>query len=81
MAAGCKLARRGNRDWKNPTKVQICEMEYAFVTCPTCFEVFEVVVPPSDEMPTEVDYDCEICCNPMMVVFTEQDVYAKGLDD
>jgi hypothetical protein len=56
-------------------------MELAEVTCPTCFEVFEVAVPHSDEMPTEVDYDCEVCCRPMMIVFTEDEVYAKGLGD
>lgn len=54
-------------------------MELAEVTCPTCFEVFEVAVPHPDEMPTEVDYDCEVCCRPMLIVFTEVEVYAKGL--
>ena len=61
--------------------MRISEMEYAHITCPTCFEVFEVVVPPPEEMPSEVDYDCEVCCRPMLIVFTEQDVYAKGLAD
>jgi phage FluMu protein Com len=56
-------------------------MELAEVTCPTCFEVFEVAVPHPDEMPTEVDYDCEVCCRPMIIVFTEDEVYAKGLGD
>ena len=45
-------------------------MNLAEVTCPTCFEVFEVAVPQSDEMPAEVDYDCEVCCRPMVIVFT-----------
>ena len=48
-------------------------------TCPTCFEVFEVAVPHPDEMPAEVDYDCEVCCRPMVIVFTGDDVYARGL--
>ena len=56
-------------------------MELAEVTCPTCFEVFEVAVPHPDEMPTEVDYDCEVCCRPMVIVFTGDDVYARGLAD
>ena len=56
-------------------------MELAEVTCPTCFEVFQVAVPHPDEMPTEVDYDCEICCRPMTIVFTKDDVYARGLAD
>ena len=59
----------------------IVAMELAEVTCPTCFEVFEVAVPHPDEMPTEVDYDCEICCRPMIIVFTENEVYAKGLGE
>ncbi len=57
------------------------DMEMAEVTCPTCFEVFEVAVPYPDEMPTEVDYDCEICCRPMTIVFTEDEVYARGLGE
>jgi hypothetical protein len=56
-------------------------MELAEITCPTCFEVFEVAVPHPDEMPAEVDYDCEVCCRPMVIVFTEGDVYARGLAD
>lgn len=56
-------------------------MEFAQVTCPTCFEVFDVAMPHPDEMPAEVDYDCEVCCRPMVIVFTEEDVYAKGLAD
>jgi hypothetical protein len=56
-------------------------MELAEVTCPTCFEVFEVAMPHPDEMPAEVDYDCEVCCRPKLIVFTENEVYAKGLGD
>jgi hypothetical protein len=56
-------------------------MELAEVTCPTCFEVFEVAMPHPDEMPAEVDYDCEICCRPMVIVFTQNEVYAKGLGE
>ena len=67
--------------WKIPDPVAGSGMDLAEVTCPTCFEVFEVAMPHPDEMPTEVDYDCEICCRPMVIVFTEDDVYAKGLAD
>lgn len=56
-------------------------MEFAHVTCPTCFESFEVAVPPPEEMPTEVDYDCEICCRPMIIVFSADGVWARGLGD
>lgn len=54
-------------------------MEFAEVACPTCGEVFEVAVPPPAELPTELDYDCEVCCRPMVIVFTGEEVYAKGL--
>lgn len=64
-----------------PGRVSETCMDLAEVTCPTCFEVFEVAMPHPDEMPTEVDYDCEICCRPMIIVFTEEDVYARGLGD
>ena len=56
-------------------------MEFAEITCPTCCESFEVAVPPDDEMPCEVDYDCEVCCRPLLVVFTKEGVWAKGLGE
>jgi hypothetical protein len=56
-------------------------MEFAEITCPTCFEVFEVAVPPPGEWPAEVDYDCEICCRPMTIVFSREGVWAKGLGE
>lgn len=55
------------------------------VICPTCFEEFTVPLPAPDETPCEVDYDCEVCCRPMIVVFDEEDgeVYAsaRGIHD
>ena len=42
------------------------------VTCPTCFENFEVMAPAPEETPAEVDYDCEICCRPMVIRFFEE---------
>jgi len=55
------------------------------VICPTCFEEFMVPLPAPDETPCEVDYDCEVCCRPMIVVFDEEDgeVYAsaRGIHD
>jgi hypothetical protein len=38
-------------------------------------------MPHPDEMPTEVDYDCEVCCRPMVIVFDDSGAYAKGLAD
>ncbi|MEM7697762.1 MAG: CPXCG motif-containing cysteine-rich protein [Verrucomicrobiota bacterium] len=43
--------------------------ELTAVTCPTCFEVFEVPTPPAPETPCEIDYDCEVCCRPMVIRF------------
>ena len=43
------------------------------VTCPSCFEEFEVAAPSLDEVPCEVDYDCEVCCRPMLIRFYEED--------
>lgn len=55
------------------------------VTCPSCFEVFEVAEPPLAEVPCEVDYDCEVCCRPMLIYFEESDgevwAEARGLAD
>lgn len=55
------------------------------VTCPTCFESFEVSAPPLLEVPCVVDYDCEVCCRPMTIDFYEEDGevvgFASGLGD
>ncbi|MBP6782639.1 MAG: CPXCG motif-containing cysteine-rich protein [Verrucomicrobiales bacterium] len=55
------------------------------VICPTCFEEFMVTIPPPSEAPAEVDYDCEICCRPMIVVYEIDDdevyAYARGIHD
>lgn len=48
------------------------------VTCPTCFEAFEVAAPGLGETPCEVDYDCEVCCRPMMILFFEEDDEVVG---
>lgn len=56
-------------------------MEFGEVTCPSCFEVFEVRLPGLGELPAEVDYDCEICCRPLVILFGEDeegDVWAEG---
>jgi len=46
-------------------------MDTCPVTCPTCFEVFEITAPPPGEAPCEIDYDCEVCCRPMLVAFDD----------
>ena len=48
-------------------------MNVAPVICPTCFEEFFVPVPAASETPCEVDYDCEVCCRPMVITFEADD--------
>ena len=60
--------------------------DFAAVTCPSCFESFSIVLPPAEELPTQLDYDCEVCCRPMMIyveVDEEGEAYAeaRGLDE
>ena len=55
------------------------------VTCPSCFQSFEVAAPPPEELPVELDYDCEICCRPM-VIFIDGDgddiwAEARGINE
>lgn len=47
--------------------------ETCAVTCPACFEIFEVPAPPIVETLCEVDYDCEVCCRPMTIRFEPDD--------
>lgn len=56
-------------------------METQPVQCPTCFEWFEVPEPPPAERPCEVDYDCEVCCRPMVIGFDADGAAARGLGD
>ena len=41
------------------------------VVCPSCFEEFSVLPPGPDEVPAEWDYDCEVCCRPMVIIFND----------
>ena len=58
---------------------------FVTVTCPSCFESFEVQAPALGELPAEWDYDCEVCCRPMMIAFTEVDgevdAEARGISE
>ena len=60
-------------------------METCPVTCPTCFQVFEVPAPPIMETPCQVDYDCEVCCRPLLLNFEaagdEVHAEATGIHD
>lgn len=56
-------------------------MRFCPVTCPTCFESFEIALPGPDEQPCELDYDCEVCCRPMVVLIDGGIAEARGLGD
>lgn len=62
-------------------------METAPITCPSCFEIFHVAVPSKAEVPCDLDYDCEICCRPMVIqcwfdeAANEVIASAIGMDD
>jgi len=57
-------------------------METVPVTCPSCFEVFEVPLSEAGVEFIQLDYDCEVCCRPMVIeVFPDGGVQAKSLDD
>lgn len=55
---------------------------FANVTCPSCFQSFQVAVPPPEELPAELDYDCEICCRPMVISIdaSDDEVWAEARD-
>ena len=44
------------------------------VTCPFCFQVFGIASPAFEELPCDLDYDCEICCRPMRIAIEIDDV-------
>jgi len=64
-------------------------MELCEVVCPSCFESFEVAAPIIGEavFPIELDYDCNVCCRPMFIVFEslygsdEVSATARGLGE
>jgi len=55
------------------------------ITCPSCFARFEIAAPSPEERPAEFDYDCEVCCRPMVVFVTggDDDLQAdtRGIND
>ncbi len=61
------------------------EIDFVQVTCPSCFQTFTVAAPALSELPAELDYDCEVCCRPMILEFRsdlgEVRAEARGLDD
>jgi len=56
-------------------------METVDIICPSCFQIFAVALPPIEEQPCEVDYECEVCCHPMLILFAENGGFAKGIQE
>ena len=58
---------------------------FVSVTCPSCFQQFEVLVPPAEELPAELDYDCEICCRPLVISLRDDEgeiqAEARGINE
>lgn len=48
------------------------ETEFATITCPACMQRIDIPAPHWSELPAELDYDCEVCCRPMLVRFSEE---------
>ena len=61
------------------------DSQFHTVCCPSCLQTFEVAGPSADECPTEWDYDCEVCCRPMVIRFDTDDeevrAEARGIND
>lgn len=56
---------------------------YSQITCPHCFEDFSIPAPPLNELPASWDYDCEVCCRPMVIHFhlDGDTVYGEAVAD
>ncbi len=54
--------------------------QWVQVTCPSCFQHFRLLAPPPGELPADLDYDCEICCRPMIVhvEISNGDIWAEA---
>lgn len=52
------------------------------VMCPSCGEWFAVAVPGAGERPAALDYDCEICCRPLVLMVDDDGaVEAQGVGE
>ena len=54
-------------------------MDWIAVVCPTCFETFEIPPPDLDELSAQLDYDCEVCCRPMVLTVFEDEAGEIGV--
>lgn len=52
------------------------------VQCPTCFEDFEVSEVAPEDYGSQIDYDCEVCCRPLVIVIGEDGtLFSQGMNE
>lgn len=57
-------------------------MNSEHVNCPTCGEEFAIPGIAPEDFGQEIDYDCEICCRPMIIEVGEDgSLSARALGD
>ncbi|MDP0492350.1 MAG: CPXCG motif-containing cysteine-rich protein [Verrucomicrobiota bacterium JB023] len=57
-------------------------METETVQCPSCWQLFDVPSPGDGERPCEVDYDCFVCCRPLVIHFpSDGEAFTSSLAD
>lgn len=55
--------------------------ELAKVQCPSCYEFFGFHFVIEELEGESVDYDCEVCCRPMVIEVRDGVPYAYSLED
>jgi hypothetical protein len=48
-------------------------VEFLSITCPTCWQTFEIDLPGHSSQEIEMVTDCEVCCRPMQVTISWPD--------
>lgn len=47
-------------------------MELSKIQCPYCLQWLDYPIPPvGEDRDVELDYDCEVCCRPLLVIVSE----------
>ncbi|MGJ8695994.1 MAG: CPXCG motif-containing cysteine-rich protein [Verrucomicrobiaceae bacterium] len=52
------------------------------IQCPTCHEWFSISEVAPEDYGSQMDYDCEVCCRPLILLVDEDgEVSAQGVDE
>ena len=54
-------------------------LQYETITCPYCWEPFEIALDLSVESQQQVE-DCSVCCRPIVIRYSASDGELTGLD-